>query len=98
MRRLAEKHLESVYGLLRNLNLVKSQQDFSRHYLGTSDRYYAMLRASGRSPSAKVLANLAGRLRLLKQDLGARFLSQHEGASDQIDQAARDTMHMLVWG
>ncbi|WP_448189352.1 DUF6626 family protein [Azospirillum sp. sgz301742] len=61
--------LKQVYEELVRLGICSSQVEFSRVWLGSSDRYFSNVIATGRQPSVQVLTSLALRLERLAATL-----------------------------
>ena len=54
--------IETVYGELRDIGVVRSSDEFSKSWLGKERSYMRCLRAKHREPSLKALATCAVRL------------------------------------
>ena len=54
--------LYEIYDTLKTHNIVESGNDFSRRYLGRSDRLYSYLLSSGNEPNLGMLLGLYTRL------------------------------------
>ena len=54
--------LYETYRVLRGLGEVKSENDFSRKYLGRSDRIMSWIKASGHPPAIDMMLGLYARL------------------------------------
>lgn len=55
--------IEYVYMELKKLGAVKSSDEFSRVWLGMEKSYLRTMKAKHRRPSARVLANVAAKLK-----------------------------------
>ncbi|MCM8737276.1 hypothetical protein M5E06_24455 [Azospirillum sp. A1-3] len=74
-----------AYNILRDFGLCATQADFSREWLGASDRYFSFLLAKQREPHMTALMGLAARLERLADRLAAdpRF-SAYTGTIDSL--------------
>ncbi len=70
--------LTETYQLLKETNRVKTETDFSLHWLHKSERYYSMIKHSEREASVGALCTLLARLR----DAGERVEVGEQGRSD----------------
>ena len=61
--------IETIFEELKEKGLVTSCNEFSRKWLGMDESYMRGLRAKGRRPSARVLAQCAVRLRDMAEAL-----------------------------
>lgn len=50
--------LDNIYRYLNQINLVRTQYEFSRDWLGQTQSYFSSLQSSGRQPSVEVLVRL----------------------------------------
>ena len=66
--------VQEVFEVLTDLELVRSQIEFSRLWLGKSPRYYSSLLARQQQPSVGTLAGLLFRLRNV-------FVHTHEASA-----------------
>lgn len=64
--------LQETYIYLNQINLVHSQYEFSREWLGKTKTYCSSLKSTGRSPSIKVLFTLKLRLEGLLARMDAK--------------------------
>lgn len=55
--------IEYVYAELKKLGAVKTSDEFSRNWLGMEKSYLRTMKAKRRRPSARVLANVAAKLK-----------------------------------
>ena len=55
--------LTETFQLLKDTNLVKTETEFSLHWLHKSERYYSMIKHSDRDPSVEALWSLLAHLR-----------------------------------
>ncbi|MEK4034882.1 DUF6626 family protein [Methylocystis sp. IM3] len=55
--------IEYVYAELKKLGAVRSSDEFSRNWLGMEKSYLRTMKAKHRKPSARVLANVAAKLK-----------------------------------
>lgn len=54
--------LQDIYNQLNQINLVKTQYEFSEKWLGRSKSYFSVLKRNGNEPSAAVLFTLRSRI------------------------------------
>ncbi len=70
--------LTETFQVLKDKNLVKTETEFSLHWLHKSERYYSMIKHSEREASVGALCTLLARLR----DAGERVEVGEQGHSD----------------
>ena len=89
--------LNDVYDLLKSKQLVSSESEFSRDWLGRSECYLRTLRFKGTKPSVGCVAICASKLQhygnqMIRSDkhaqLGETFLSLSERCHEYINQRA----------
>lgn len=90
--------LSEVYELLKNKQLVSSESEFSKDWLGRSECYLRTLRFKGVSPSVGSVAICASKLQhygtVLKRTatykaIGTQFLQLSEACHDYINQQSK---------
>ncbi|MDQ2106436.1 DUF6626 family protein [Azospirillum isscasi] len=77
-----------TYNILLNVGVCSTQAEFSRNWLGASDRYFSFLLATGRDPHMTALMGLAARLERLTDHLSidTRFTKQAQIFSNLVDE------------
>ncbi|MFC5304836.1 DUF6626 family protein [Azospirillum picis] len=74
-----------TYNILLNLGVCSTQAEFSRDWLGASERYFSFLLATHREPHMTALMGLAARLECLADRLSADpHFTQQAGILDAI--------------
>ena len=63
------EQLYEIYRLLRALGIVKSENQFSRDYLGRTARIFSWMKISGHPPALDVMLGLYNRLINLHEEL-----------------------------
>ena len=63
------EQLYEIYRLLRALGIVKSENQFSRDYLGRTARIFSWMKISGHAPALDVMLGLYNRLVNLHEEL-----------------------------
>ncbi|MBB4347017.1 DUF6626 family protein [Aliirhizobium cellulosilyticum] len=63
-------NVKEIYDKIHQLGLVGSQVEFSRVWLGRSDRYYSNLIAVRRQPSVETLCGIAWRIETIAVHAG----------------------------
>ena len=63
------EQLYEIYRLLRALGVVKSENQFSRDYLGRTARIFSWMKISGHAPALDVMLGLYNRLVNLQEEL-----------------------------
>lgn len=90
--------LIEIFDMLRGMNVVANEGEFSRDWLGRSECYLRSVRFKGTEPSVGAIAICASKLQhygnqLVKQtdrrELGRRFLSLSEQCHAQINQQSK---------
>ena len=90
--------LSEVYELLKSKQLVSSEGEFSKDWLGRSECYLRTLRFKGANPSVGSVATCASKLQhygaVLKrtathQVMGSQFLQLSEACHDYINQQSK---------
>ncbi|OYU33214.1 DUF6626 family protein [Novosphingobium sp. PASSN1] len=90
--------LTEIFDMLRGMNVVANEGEFSRDWLGRSECYLRSVRFKGTEPSVATIAICASKLQhygnqLVKQtdhrELGRRFLSLSEQCHAQINQQSK---------
>ena len=84
--------LTETFQLLKETNLVKTETDFSLHWLHKSERYYSMIKHSEREASVGALCTLLARLR----DAGERVELEEQRRSaglGRLEQQLAEKLH-----
>lgn len=76
--------LSTIYSQLKEIGLVRHQQDFSINWLGRSQDYYAYLKAHDKEPSTEVVRYLHHMLLLGFRCEDASQTDAHYSASQQL--------------
>lgn len=95
---MAKTVINEIFELLRRIQAVSNESEFSKDWLGRSECYLRTLRFKGGEPSVATIAICASKLQhygnqLVKQtnhrQLGERFLDLSQQCHAQINQQSR---------
>jgi hypothetical protein len=95
---MAKTVLNEVFELLTQIDVVNSESEFSRDWLGRSDCYLRTVRFKGAKPSIGAIAICASKLqhhgkKMVQTEahrkLGERFLSLSEKCHEHINEAGK---------
>lgn len=92
--------IRDIYGTMKAAGLTNSQVDFSRIWLGRSDRYYSHLIAVGHEPGLATLCGIKWRLEQLRSQSKSApdptlLELQHQIASEIERRAITDRRHRV---